>query len=504
MTYYDILGVPATATKADIKQAYIDLAKQFHPDKTIGANPAVAKLILDKFQDIQEAYETLSKHRNEYDNQLRAVSPPAQAPTPAPTPAPAPAPARAPGHTGPTHCPFCGVFYRPGHFCTTGCAGSYNSAPAQPVPPATTMFRAGRYASGHWGSIFRAGLFVGIALVVLIALTSLLLPATPAPVTASTATAQPVVVQPHAVPVAVVSDPATDCYDAHGNLLPDFSVGGAGDSPCDIGQTAHLKTERANIPAAMRLRVEKIEACGWKAGYIGFGRFRKIDLSTCRPKEIAKAAKPIDLSGGIIPKPSEVTATAPVIAPPTPQPINVRPSDPSEKLSDQDYCVRFGHSRTNPRSCADGIAPDIQSECDGSAKCNEWLWHRSGMLPEYKVRYNTRVISAPGDPDKFSKEQLKDYIAYCFGNPGSGLQFLDGVRHPCSEINTEMAQPSHVQSAAWAVAPPPYVGKFPAKPGRNSKNYVKWCINNPDAVLPASGVSCANYTRGWIRENARK
>jgi len=33
MTYYDILAVPTTATKREIKEAYLKLAKEFHPEK---------------------------------------------------------------------------------------------------------------------------------------------------------------------------------------------------------------------------------------------------------------------------------------------------------------------------------------------------------------------------------------------------------------------------------------------------------------------------------------
>jgi hypothetical protein len=82
MTYYDILGVPTTATKAEIKAAYLKLAKEFHPDMSAGVNPAVRKLVEEKFKDVQEAFEILSKHRAEYDNQLRAVAPPPPSPPP--------------------------------------------------------------------------------------------------------------------------------------------------------------------------------------------------------------------------------------------------------------------------------------------------------------------------------------------------------------------------------------------------------------------------------------
>ena len=93
MTYYDILGVSRTASTEDIKRAYRKLAQDFHPDKLAGIPPAVAKLAEEKFKDVQEAYEILTKHRAEYDNQLNAVaspSPQPQARTTAPTSAPSP------------------------------------------------------------------------------------------------------------------------------------------------------------------------------------------------------------------------------------------------------------------------------------------------------------------------------------------------------------------------------------------------------------------------------
>ena len=66
---------PQTASAEDIKKAYRKLAQDFHPDKLAGVPPAVAKLAEEKFKDVQEAYEILSKHRAEYDNQLWAVAP---------------------------------------------------------------------------------------------------------------------------------------------------------------------------------------------------------------------------------------------------------------------------------------------------------------------------------------------------------------------------------------------------------------------------------------------
>jgi curved DNA-binding protein CbpA len=84
MTYYDILAVSQAASAGDIKKAYWKLAQDFHPDKLAGVPPAVAKLAEEKFKDVQEAYEVLSKHRAEYDSQLRAVAPPPPPPPPPP------------------------------------------------------------------------------------------------------------------------------------------------------------------------------------------------------------------------------------------------------------------------------------------------------------------------------------------------------------------------------------------------------------------------------------
>jgi molecular chaperone DnaJ len=61
MNYYDVLGVPNTASAEQIKQAYRKLASKFHPDK--GGST-------EKFQEIEAAYRTLSdtEKRAQYDN----------------------------------------------------------------------------------------------------------------------------------------------------------------------------------------------------------------------------------------------------------------------------------------------------------------------------------------------------------------------------------------------------------------------------------------------------
>ena len=62
--YYEILGVKKTATESEIKKAYRDLAKKFHPDKNKGNKEAE-----NRFKEISEAYAVLSdqEKRAQYD-----------------------------------------------------------------------------------------------------------------------------------------------------------------------------------------------------------------------------------------------------------------------------------------------------------------------------------------------------------------------------------------------------------------------------------------------------
>ena len=62
--YYEVLGVPRTATADDIKKAYRKLARKYHPDVNPGDNSAE-----EKFKQIGEAYEVLSdpEKRQRYD-----------------------------------------------------------------------------------------------------------------------------------------------------------------------------------------------------------------------------------------------------------------------------------------------------------------------------------------------------------------------------------------------------------------------------------------------------
>lgn len=61
--YYEVLGIKKDASKSEIKKAYRNLAKKYHPDRN---NSSDAE---EKFKEVQEAYETLSdeQKRKAYD-----------------------------------------------------------------------------------------------------------------------------------------------------------------------------------------------------------------------------------------------------------------------------------------------------------------------------------------------------------------------------------------------------------------------------------------------------
>lgn len=58
--YYKILSIARSATKADIKKAYRETARNYHPDRHAGLNEEDLKKMEKKFAECAEAYEVLS------------------------------------------------------------------------------------------------------------------------------------------------------------------------------------------------------------------------------------------------------------------------------------------------------------------------------------------------------------------------------------------------------------------------------------------------------------
>ena len=69
--YYDVLGISKNATEAEIKTAYREMAKKYHPDISKEENAE------EKFKEVQEAYSVLSdpEKRANYDNYGTADGP---------------------------------------------------------------------------------------------------------------------------------------------------------------------------------------------------------------------------------------------------------------------------------------------------------------------------------------------------------------------------------------------------------------------------------------------
>ena len=58
---YDVLGVSQNASDDEIKKAYRDLTRKYHPDANVD-NP-LADLAEEKFKEVQEAYDMIMKER---------------------------------------------------------------------------------------------------------------------------------------------------------------------------------------------------------------------------------------------------------------------------------------------------------------------------------------------------------------------------------------------------------------------------------------------------------
>ncbi|QDE67251.1 molecular chaperone DnaJ [Myxococcus xanthus] len=85
--HFYVLGVPQDATRDQVKTAFLNLAKIFHPDRLPPSLPHMAPKITAVFEAIREAYEVLydDTRRKTYQQNLQAQQalpkPPASAPT---------------------------------------------------------------------------------------------------------------------------------------------------------------------------------------------------------------------------------------------------------------------------------------------------------------------------------------------------------------------------------------------------------------------------------------
>lgn len=60
---YTVLEIDKSATDAEVKKAYRDMAKKYHPDKVVSEDEAIRKGAEEKFKQVQLAYEQIMKER---------------------------------------------------------------------------------------------------------------------------------------------------------------------------------------------------------------------------------------------------------------------------------------------------------------------------------------------------------------------------------------------------------------------------------------------------------
>lgn len=60
---YKILEIQKSASDDEVKKAYRNMAKKYHPDKVITDNEAIKKGAEEKFKEVQKAYEVIQKER---------------------------------------------------------------------------------------------------------------------------------------------------------------------------------------------------------------------------------------------------------------------------------------------------------------------------------------------------------------------------------------------------------------------------------------------------------
>jgi len=134
-TYYTVLGVPETATQAEIKAAYRNLIKKVHPDTVAALSPHLRRTAEDKTKELTEAYSVLSdvSKRRLYDRLLAEHRQPS---APRPTRPPQPSVRQSAAHrpeAGP-YCCACGTPLYGIAFCRH-CGTFVNTVSVPPPQP---------------------------------------------------------------------------------------------------------------------------------------------------------------------------------------------------------------------------------------------------------------------------------------------------------------------------------------------------------------------------------
>jgi DnaJ domain len=136
ISHYDVLGVPSTATAAEIREAYRRAARRHHPDQRAAAGSPDGSL--DAMAAINEAYRVLRDpaRRAVYDAGRRsgtsAVPPAASAPRRAPTAVRSPVPVDT---TGPARYPWKLVLGMAVLGVAIVLTGAALARPSRPAPP---------------------------------------------------------------------------------------------------------------------------------------------------------------------------------------------------------------------------------------------------------------------------------------------------------------------------------------------------------------------------------
>ena len=62
--HFKTLGLTPGASAEEVKKAYRELARKYHPDMVSGMSDEFKKMAEEKFKSIQSAYEVLRKHKS--------------------------------------------------------------------------------------------------------------------------------------------------------------------------------------------------------------------------------------------------------------------------------------------------------------------------------------------------------------------------------------------------------------------------------------------------------